>query len=168
MTSKDKDKGGSPQGQVISDALDEKGKLYRKTGEVRATRADVATPVETVLASGHRETKNVAAPGDYIVTGQFGERYVVKPDVFASRYEPKPGTSDVYLARGYVRAAPNPLGRAIHHVAPWGEIQFGQADCMIADIYDPAEGKRAGKPYLIARAEFDRTYKPVRPAWYKK
>ncbi len=42
---------------------------------------------------------------------------------------------------------------------------------MIADVYDPAKGKRAGEPYIIAHAEFEQTYtlvperaKKVQPA----
>jgi hypothetical protein len=30
---------------------------------------------------------------------------------------------------------------------------------MIADVFDPAKRKRAGEPYIIARAEFEQTYK---------
>jgi hypothetical protein len=176
MTSKDKG-GGLPQDMAIAEALDREGKIYRKTGEYRAIRAEAQTPVETVLASGMKETKNTALPGDYIVTGIGGERYVVKPDVFAARYEQKPGATGVFLARGHVKAIPNPFNRPLHIVAPWGEIQHGAADCMVVDIYDPATSERVGKPYLISRAEFDATYKVVDPAsssspskapWYRK
>ncbi len=175
MTSKQS--AGIPQDQAISEALDRDGKVYRKTGEYRAQKAEVSTPVETVL-DGKVETKNVAYPGDFIVTGAAGERYVVKPDIFASRYEPKQGQAGVYLARGHVKAIPNPFGRPLHVLAHWGEIQHGAADCMIVDIYDTAAGKRFGHPYLISRAVFDATYKlagaaasasssPKKP-WYRK
>jgi hypothetical protein len=176
MTNKDKG-AGIPQDKAISEALDHEGGVYRKTGEYLATRVTVATPVETVLANGKKETKNTAQPGDYIVTGVGGERYVVKPDVFAARYELKPGYTGVYLARGHVKAIQNPFDRALHIVAPWGEVQHGGRDCMIVDIYDPTTRKRDGKPYLINRAEFDATYKLVgapaprqssATAWYKK
>ncbi|MFZ1110727.1 MAG: PGDYG domain-containing protein [Rhodomicrobium sp.] len=176
MTSKDKG-AGMPQDKAIAEALDREGKIYRKSGEFRAALAEVATPVETVLANGRKETKNTAHPGDYIVTGAGGERYVVKPDVFAARYEPKTGHPGVYLARGHVKAIPNPFNRQLHIVAPWGEIQHGAADCLVVDIYDPATSKRDGKPYLINRAEFDATYRIVDPAsssspskapWYRR
>ncbi len=166
MSTKGKD--GMPQGQTIAEALDRNGNIYRKCAEVRATRVSVATPVETILADGRRETSNLAAPGDYIVTAPGGERYVVKPDAFAARYEPKSGTRDVYLASGKIVAAPNPLGRALHLVAPWGEVQSGSADCMIADAFDPATKKRAGRPYIIDRTEFEKTYSRVKLAWYWK
>lgn len=154
--------------QAIAEALDRDGKTYRKSGEFRARRVSIATPVETILADGLQETKNVAIPGDYIVTGPRGERYVVKPDVFAARYERKPGTRDVHLARGEIIAAANPLGRAIHFRAAWGEVQTGAADCIIADVLDQGSQKRAGRPYIIGRAEFEETYCPVRSAWYRR
>ena len=149
--------------QAIAKALDRDGKVYRKNGEVRARRVSVATRVETILADGREETRNIAAPGDYIVTGAGGEDYVVKPDVFAARYERKPGTEDAYLARGEILAVPNPLGHAIEFWASWGEVQSGAADCMIADVFDPATKKRAGRPYIIGRAEFENTYARVKP-----
>lgn len=154
--------------QAIAEALDRDGGTYCKKGEVRARRVSVPTPVETILADGRNETRNVAARGDYVVTGPGGEHYVVKPDVFAARYERKPGTRDVYLARGEIIAVPNPLGHAIHFRASWGEVQSGSADCMIADVYDPATRKRAGRPYIIGRAEFEETYTPVRTPWYRR
>jgi hypothetical protein len=147
--------------QAIAEALDRDGKVYRKNGEVLARRVSVATPVETILADGCQETRNVAVPGDYVVTGPGGEHYVVKPDVFAARYERKPGTRDVYIATGEIIAVPNPLGHAIHLWASWGEVQSGSADCVIADVYDTATRKRAGRPYIIGRAEFEETYTPV-------
>jgi hypothetical protein len=149
--------------RAMAEALDRDGKLYRKNGEFRATRVSVATPVETILADGREETKNVATPGDFVVTGPGGERYVVKPEVFAARYGRKRGTGDVYLARGEIIAVPNPLGHAIRFWASWGEAQTGAADCMIADMFDPATRKRAGRPYIIGRAEFEKTYRRVGP-----
>ncbi len=157
---------GIPQAQAIAEALNRNGKIYRKSGEVRARRVDFMTTVVTTLADGRRETRNVAAPGDYVVTAPGGEQYVVKPDVFAARYELKPGTRDVYLARGEIVAVPNPLGRFLYLVASWGQVQSGSADCMIADVFDPATKKRAGRPYIIDRAEFEKTYSRVKPPWY--
>ncbi len=154
-----------PQEQAIAEALDREGKIYRKTGEVRARRVDVPTKVVTILADGRRETKNVAAPGDYIVTAPGGEQYVVKPDVFAARYKMKRGTGDVYLAHGEIVAVPNPLGRVLHLPMSWGEVQTGLADCMIADVFDPATKKRAGRPYIIDRTEIEKTYSRVKCGW---
>jgi hypothetical protein len=154
--------------QAIAKALDRYGKVYRKIGDVRAKRVDVETAVETILADGHKETKNVAAPGDYIVTGPGGEEYVVKPKDFVARYEPMPGTTDGYLACGEIIAVRNPLERPLDFVASWGKVQSGAADCMIADMFDPVTRKRAGRPYIIGRAEFEETYTPVSPARWRR
>jgi hypothetical protein len=153
---------------AISEALTRDGKIYRKTGEVQAEQASAATLVETVLADGTKETKNMAAPGDFIVTAPAGERYVVKPDTFLARYVPKRGKTGLYTACGQIVAVPNPLGRPISIMASWGEAQHGSANCMIADVFDPATKQRKGQPYLIALAEFKKTYKPVRPPRNKK
>jgi hypothetical protein len=148
--------------RAMAEALDRNGKPYRKNGEFRATRVSVAIPVETILADGRKETRNIAASGDFVVTGPGGERYVVKPEVFAARYERKRGAGDVYLARGEIIAVANPLARPIRFWASWGEVQTGAADCMIADMFDPATRTRAGEPYIIGRAEFEKTYRRVR------
>jgi hypothetical protein len=149
-------------GRAIAAAFASHGKVYRKVTEVRARRALRETAVKTVLADGTEETHNVAGPGDYIVTGAGGERWVVKPETFEARYEPKRDRKTVYAARGQVIAVKNPFGRPVSIMAPWKERQHGAADCMIADVLDPATGRRAGEPYLIARAEFGKTYKQVR------
>jgi hypothetical protein len=147
---------------ALAKALDASGQRYRKVGQVRARRATEPIPVRTILADGTKETTNIAQPGDYIVTAPSGERWVVKAGTFEARYAPKPRTKTVYLARGEVIAVENPLRRPISILAPWGEQQHGAADCMIADVFDPAKGRRAGEPYIIARSGFERTYKLVR------
>jgi PGDYG protein len=134
------------------------GKRYRKVGQVRARKVKRRTPVETVLADGTKETRNIAEPGDYIVTGPRGERYALRPEIFEARYRLKPGAKIVYLACGETVATENPFGRPISIMASWGERQFGAADCMIADRIEPATNRRAGRPYIIGRAEFEETY----------
>jgi hypothetical protein len=133
-------------------------KRYQKVGQVRARKVKRRTPVETVLADGTKETSNIAGPGDYIVTGPRGERYVLQPETFEARYVLKPGAKYIFLARGETAAIQNPFGRPISIVASWGERQFGAADCMIADRIDPTTNRRAGKPYIIGLAEFAQTY----------
>lgn len=68
-----------------------------------------------------------------------------------------------------VVAVPNPLGRTIHVVAPWGEVQTGSADCIIADAYDAKTRKRAGRPYVVDRAEFYKAYTAsTSGSWYSR
>jgi len=124
-------------------------------------RAIAARVIVTTLADGTEETRNTAVPGDFIVTGLGGEKYVVKPATFLARYRAKPRKRGVYIPRGDIVAIPNPFGCPVSLRAPWGEMQQGSADCMIADMVDPNTGQRVRQPYLIGRAEFERTYAAV-------
>lgn len=85
-------------GKEIKEALDGYGQIYKKQGEVQARQATEKEEVITVMKSstGEVETKNKAMPGDWIVINPGGEEYVLKPEKFASRYEPKEG-AEVYL-----------------------------------------------------------------------
>ena len=177
---------------VISSALESKGKIYKKKGEMHvrfSEDGDVAEQYEvlpdsvkeelremsfdptslqgkrgefliTRLASGKLETPHAVSPGNPIVKNLGGEEYAPEPDVFAKRYEPKEGVEGVYIAKGYCVAVENPYGEPIVLKAEWGEMQNGDADCMIADIYDKSTGKRGGEPYIIERAAFKQTYAP--------
>lgn len=153
-----------PLHPAISDANQRNGKLYQKNAQVQARQATRKTAVRTVLADGTTETKNIAEPGDIIVTGAGGERWVVKPETFQARYVLKPGSKGTYIACGHIVAVKNPFGRPISIMAPWGEMQHGSKDCMIADVFNPATQQRAGEPYLIAAGEFALTYQPVKTA----
>ncbi|MBT3070014.1 PGDYG domain-containing protein [Rhodomicrobium sp. Az07] len=150
--------GASPR---FAAALETQGRRYRKVAEVRADRVSRPQPVKTVLLNGQTETTNRAEKGDYIVTAGTGERWVVRPDAFAQHYSAKPGAKNVYVAQGEVIAVQNPFGCPIEIIAPWGKKQAGEADCMVADALDPATGERGGEPYLIARAEFEGSYRAV-------
>jgi len=71
---------------------------YRKTALITATqwfkdgdhpavvrKADVGIPWIETLEGGH-----VVTPGDWIATGVNGEHWAIKPDIFATTYEPEP------------------------------------------------------------------------------
>lgn len=146
-------------GEEIRGGLDSHGQIYKKQGEVTAMQVSVETPVTTTLADGTKETTNKAMPGDFIVTNPGGEQYVLKPEKFQARYEPKEGAEGTYTAKGYCVAIKNPFNAPITMKASWGEMQVGAADCMVADTYEYATGKRGGEPYIIARKEFEQTYK---------
>lgn len=106
------------------------------------------------------ETINTAQPGDAIVTGPTGERCVVKRDDFDKLYEPLttedgavvPGK---FLAKNIVKRLPNPTGREIVIIAPWGEEQVGGADCWIV------ESQVNGDRYLIEPRPFAETYRKL-------
>lgn len=141
----------------ITDAL-AKAPIYKKQGEVRVVFAKGGERVITVLAGGLEETVNTANPGDVIITNPTGEQYIIDQTKFLKRYEPKAGASDIYVAKGYCRAIDNPEGAPIQMMASWGEMQFGDTYCKIADTFDPITGEFGGQPYIIDRTSFEQTY----------
>lgn len=103
------------------------------------------------------ETVNTANPGDAIVTGKKGERYVVGTEDFNKLYEPLTDengmiTDGRYLPKNIVKCIKNPTGQEIIIDAPWGGKQTGGADCMIV------ESQINGDRYLIERGAFEMTY----------
>lgn len=143
--------------QEITDALAQ-APVYAKTAMVKARTAAAGEVVVTTLADGSQETTNTANDGDIIVTNPGGEEYILKPDSFAKRYEVTE-EDGVFRAKGLARAIANPTGGDIKIMAPWGEEQFGDAQCMVATIYDPAQPEVIGDGrYLIGGEEFVATY----------
>ena len=55
----------------------------------------------------------------------------------------------VSTATGHIRAIKNPFGSPIAIIASWGEPQYGDENCMIADICDGEGNSMAGEPYII-------------------
>ena len=144
----------------------EEAPVYRKQGEVKASIAQGGEVVVTKLADGSTETRNTANEGDAIITNPGGEQYIIDAVKFGKRYEPKVGEDGkvqegVFSATGYCKAIDNPWGQPITMMASWGEMQNGQRDAKIADTYDLQTRKLGGEPYIIGRAEFIQTYKPV-------
>ncbi|PIS22617.1 hypothetical protein COT50_01050 [candidate division WWE3 bacterium CG08_land_8_20_14_0_20_41_10] len=135
--------------------------VYRKQGQVSAEIAKGGEEVVTTLADGTTETHNTAQPGDAIITNPGGEKYIINKAKFTERYDSKEGEDGVYIANGHCKAMDNPYGSPITMMASWGEMQNGDADCKLADTYEPATGEMGGEPYIIGRSEFDATYKIV-------
>ncbi len=135
-------------------------KIFKKHGEVRARVAIAGEEIITILKSGVKETMSKAVAGDWVVTNPSGEQYVISEVKFLNRYEPT-GKDGVYQAKGYCRAITNPFGTPIEIMASWGEPQFGDKNCFIADTCDEIGGNRGGEPYIIEAAVFAETYKPA-------
>jgi hypothetical protein len=57
----------------------------RRMVDNSATPEDALVPIVRTLEGTHYVT-----PGDWIITGQAGEHYACKPDIFAATYEPAP------------------------------------------------------------------------------
>ena len=124
--------------QAIADALGVAPSTARKTGFVAARQAERRQNIDTWWNG--LETRNVAAPGDWIVTNLSPDRtvlrdgdghenaYVLKDDAFHRLYHRDHGATEfgeIYRAKGEVSALYFPGGFEI--LAPWNETQT--ADC---------------------------------------
>ena len=134
--------------------------VYGKRCVVEARRAEEGESITTVSGNGGVETVNVARAGDWVVTNPGGEQYNIGQGKFEKRYR---ATGDLgrFRAVGYCRAIENPYGEGIEILAEWGEKQFGDERCMIADTCDEEGGNLGGEPYLIEGEAFEETYGEV-------
>ncbi len=144
------------EAQTVYKEIDPKGTsfagaaVFRKTARLAQDKIEVAKAeqeVVTVLA-GKPETKNVAKPGDYIVTGSLGERYVIAGNRFDRLYEPDPGRPGEFRSKGTVQAVL--LTEPVTFKAPWGEQQRIDAGGVLV--------KNGDDIYGIAEAAFAETY----------
>ena len=128
--------------------------------------SDTTQEIKTIIAeedgTERVETINTANPGDAIITGKKGERYVVSAEDFDKLYEPLTDENGVitdgrYLPKNVVKCMKNPTGQEIIIDAPWGGEQTGGADCMIV------ESQINGDRYLIERGAFEATYEKNNP-----
>lgn len=68
----------------------------------------------------------------------------------------------MYRAKGMARAFKNDTGAPIEIMAPWGELQQGDENCMIATVFDPDNPNEIGSDrYIIGSDEFAETYGPI-------
>jgi PGDYG protein len=131
--------------------------LYRKSAIVAARRASAGERIVTVMSSGHVETSVTCDGGEWVITNPGGELYVISAEKFARRYEP--ADDGRYRAKGIIRAFRNPAGVPVTILAPWGEDQVQDGDCMFATEFFPGDPGRIGSDrYLIGAAEFAETY----------
>ena len=133
----------------------EQAPTFRKHAVVVARPARAGESLDTVLASGQLETRNVARTGDWVVTNPSGESYLVPGERFARLYAPS--EDGLCRAAGRCKALRNPFGVPIEIEAAWGP-ERGGADCWIAAPCD-AEGHIEGTPYLVDGASFRETYR---------
>ena len=128
---------------------------YKKFGDVSAVQAQKTTPVVTII-DGVEETKNVANPGDWIVTGAKGEKYVIKDETFRKRYKPS-SKHGVYspIGEAYAFEYKGELGKSINFPAPWGEMMLMNVGDFLA-----SPSKEVNKDiYRIEREAFISTYR---------
>ena len=111
-------------------------KALSEGSKVRARQAIRETAVNTVLADGTKETSNVAEPGDVIVTGVGGERWVVKPrDVPSTICVEAQREGDLYRARPN-RRVPKPIRTAYLH-----DGALGRDAVWIGRLHDSGRGR---------------------------
>ena len=136
-------------------------KIQDPSKAVEVEFSETAREIETIITeedgTERVETVNTANPGDAIITGKKGERYVVGAEDFGKLYEPLADEDGVaadgrYLTRNVVKCMENPTRQEIIIDAPWGGEQTGGADCMIV------ESQINGDRYLIDRSAFEMTY----------
>ena len=141
-------------------------KIQDPSKAVEVEFSETAREIETIITeedgTERVETINTANPGDAIVTGKKGERYVVSADDFRKLYEPLTDENGVitdgrYLPKNIVKCMKNPTGQEIIIDTPWGGEQTGGADCMIV------ESQINGDRYLIERGAFEMTYEKNSP-----
>lgn len=130
--------------------------------EFSDTTQEIKTTITEEDGTERVETVNTANPGDAIITGKKGERYVVGAEDFNKLYEPLTDENGVitdgrYLPKNIVKCMKNPTGQEIIIDAPWGGDQTGGADCMIV------ESQINGDRYLIEIGAFEMTYEKNNP-----
>ena len=129
--------------------------------EFAVEETEVVTEFSREDGSTYVETVNTAYPGDAIMTGPKGERYVLTADNFSAMYEPLTDEAgDVvngrYVPKNIIKRIKNPTGQEIVIDAPWGGDQTGEADCWLV------ESQINGDQYIIEASAFDATYLPTR------
>lgn len=141
-------------------------KIQDPSKTVEVEFSDTTQEIKTIITEGDGtkrvETVNTANPGDAIVTGKKGERYVVSAEDFSKLYEPLKDengaiTDGRYLPKNIVKCMKNPTGQEIIIDAPWDGKQTGGADCMIV------ESQINGDRYLIEIGAFEMTYEKNDP-----
>lgn len=142
---------------LFTEEMDDKfpqSSIYKKTVVTEYRIAEAGESLSTVLPDGTVETQRTLEGGEYIIKNPTGEEYALSEENFHALYqETEPG---VYVSIGHVIAFPNPYGVPIKIMAPWGEPQYGNHDCMIAQTEEDESDR-----YLIDKESFEKAYSPV-------
>lgn len=141
-------------------------KVQDPSKAVEVEFSDTTQEIKTIITeedgTERVEAINTANPGDAIITGKKGERYVVSAEDFGKLYEPLTDENGVitdgrYLPKNIVKCIKNPTSQEIIIDAPWGGKQTGGADCMIV------ESQINGDRYIVERGAFEMTYEKNGP-----
>lgn len=134
-----------------------KGELFsRKTEPLfRVEQVTSQQVVETLLIDGTLETKVVAKPGDWIITGLQDEKFVVSAQKFQEQYIEKDGR--YYTREKHIVVVKNPYNTPIQIRAPWSTeavpvIEKGNEECFLTVVIDE-NGQYSNDRYLIGNEE---------------
>jgi hypothetical protein len=146
---------------ALATALFNDAPFYMKRHPVQARMADKEEVIITTLADGLEETRHLAHPGDMIITNPGGERYVLSRESFDKQYAPAE-VEGMYRSTDRIRAIDNFMHEPVSINAPWGALQYGDADCLFAASVDPTRPQEiTAERYIIGREEFNATYMAV-------
>ena len=125
-----------------------------KPGQMPAMTYTISSeeqPIVTITSDG-KETQNVAAEGDIIMSGPSQENYVVKSAKFPKLYQGQIG-QDVVPEQSPRMVAAYTGKNSVTFTAPWGEsMVLKPGDYLVKD------GDQGY--YRIAKAEYEQTYNP--------
>lgn len=125
---------------------------FKKAGifsyEISGTEQNVITSIEGII-----ETTNTAYPGDFILTGQAGEKYVLKAETFAKRYKALDDKTAQATGEcwGYVWHR-----EPMSFQSPWGEDMIIETGDMLV-----SPDKEVSQVYRIEKGVFENTYAEV-------
>jgi hypothetical protein len=142
------------QAEVIEWVKNNHPRPYKKSGQFSYILCTAEEEVISII-DGQEETRNHAAPGDYILTGTRGERFVVKPEAFEKRYRiTAPGKAE---AQG--RCWGNVYeGAAFDFDSPWQE--GATIHCEPGD-YLVSPNEQFSEAYRVEKQIFEETYQPI-------
>lgn len=130
--------------------FEKSGVLFKKTAKLDKSNIEIAEDEQEVVTKtgDHEETRNTANPGDRIVTGPEGERYVITADKFEKLYEENPNNPEEFQSKGTVRGIV--LTEDVSFDAPWGEKMHIRAGGTLV--------KNGDDVYGIDKKAFAKTY----------
>lgn len=128
-----------------------KAPRYRKTATLDASQIEVAQAEQEIVTviDGKEETRKTAKPGDFIITGVKGERYVIGKDKFPKLYEQDPKNPDTYVSKGVRKALPLIEDTKIQ--ASWGPMDVAKGGVVVLE--DDGKGV-----YGIEKGAFEKSY----------
>lgn len=126
--------------------------LFRKKTTLLKSKVElVQTPREVVTTiKGKEETRQTAKIGDYIITGEVGEQYIIPAAKFPNLYVKDPSDPTRYISKNVVRAIE--LTEDTELLAPWGEKQRTPAGGVVV------KSEVNGDVYLIEEGAFAVSY----------